>query len=29
VPFCPAEEIPKEAPEKLDMLVKYLEYDDA
>jgi hypothetical protein len=29
VPFCPAEEIPKEAPEKLDMLVQYLEYGDA
>ncbi|MDR0718410.1 MAG: AAA family ATPase [Treponema sp.] len=29
VPFCPAEEIPKEVPEKLDMLVQYLEFDDA
>jgi ABC-type cobalamin/Fe3+-siderophores transport system ATPase subunit len=26
VPFCPAEEIPKEVPEKLDMLVRYLDY---
>jgi ABC-type lipoprotein export system ATPase subunit len=29
VPFCPAEEIPKEVREKLNMLVQYLEYDDA
>jgi Fe-S cluster assembly ATPase SufC len=28
VPFCPAEEIPNEVSEKLDMLVQYLEYED-
>jgi predicted ATPase len=28
-PFCPAEEIPKEVSEKLDMLVQYLEYAEA
>ena len=26
VPFCPVEEIPREVTEKLDMLVKYLDY---
>jgi hypothetical protein len=29
VSFCPEKEIPKEVPEKLNMLVKYLEYTDA
>jgi Fe-S cluster assembly ATPase SufC len=29
VPFCQANEIPREVIEKLDMLVKYLEYSDA
>jgi predicted ATPase len=29
VPFCPAEEIPKEVSEKLDMLAAYLEYPDS
>jgi hypothetical protein len=28
VPFCQAAEIPKEISEKLDMLVKYLDYTD-
>jgi len=27
VPFCPAQEIPREVTEKLDLLVTYLEYD--
>jgi predicted ATPase len=29
VPFCPAEEIPQEVSEKLDMLAAYLEYPDS
>jgi ABC-type cobalamin/Fe3+-siderophores transport system ATPase subunit len=29
VPFCPADEIPDEVCEKLDCIVKYLEYPDA
>jgi hypothetical protein len=28
IPFCPVEEIPKEVYEKLDILVKYLEFPD-
>ncbi|MDR0709992.1 MAG: hypothetical protein LBF77_08000 [Spirochaetaceae bacterium] len=29
VPFCQADGIPREVIEKLDMLVKYLEYSDS